>query len=157
MGLIIDPYRFALPSTPQTTGDPTTNASGFQSNTWFSTYLLLTNGNNIQKIGIYSGTAGTFTLKIAQQTSAGNYTVVATESVSHGGAGWQDFTLTTPYLIPGSGNYYAGMYVPGAQVMGYRTSGASRAYKAGDIGLGASGSWSEDSAAGLCIRVNQGL
>ena len=93
--------------------------------------LILTNGNTVASLGIYSTIAGTYTLKIALQNSTTSFDIVATQAASHGGAGWQDFTLSSPYAIPGSGTYIIGVY---GNTGGMTTSQpqGNRSFKAGD-------------------------
>ncbi len=66
----------------------------------------------VTKIGFFSNTARNVTLKIVKRNSANNYDVVINQTFAHTGAGWQDFTITTPYSVPASGTYYLAGYVP---------------------------------------------
>lgn len=74
----------------------------------------LTNSATYSTIGVYLTSAVSITLKVVKRNSAGNYDVVYSQAVSHGGAGWQDFTLTAPYSVPGSGAYHVGVYATGS-------------------------------------------
>jgi hypothetical protein len=70
------------------------------------------NGRTVNAIGVYSTTAGSFTLKILRQNSATNFDVVQSFVVNHSGAGWQDFNFSTPYVIPASGTYNLASLTP---------------------------------------------
>lgn len=120
--------------------------------TMFCRSFAIDNGATITSIGAYSNTAGTMRLKIALRNSATSYTIVVDEAVSHGGGGWQDFTLGTPYVIPGSGTYHAGFY----QNIGTISSIASlaRTYKLGDVGLTTDTGMAEDTNSGPAVRVS---
>lgn len=88
----------------------------------------------VTKIGFFSNTARTVTVKIVKRNSANNYDVVVTQAFAHAGTGWQDFTITTPYSVPATGTYYLAGYVPsgGANPDCKNTSGA-RAYINSDL------------------------
>lgn len=123
--------------------------------TYFNRSATLTNSKTVNKIGFHATSASSMTVKIAQRTSAGNYTVVVSQAVSHPGGGWADFDLSSPYAIPGSGDFYVG--ISGTQSFGIPAGAASRAYKTGD-NTGASGGWTEDSATqSPTMRVNYGV
>lgn len=94
----------------ETTADPTT-ISGIGTLTMFNKSFALDAGTTVSKIGVYSNVAGSVTLKIGLRNSATSYTVVHSQTVSHPGTGWADFDLSTPFVVPGSGEYYVGQYV----------------------------------------------
>jgi hypothetical protein len=105
----------------------------------------------IAKVGFYSATAVTATIKIVKRNSAGNFDVVVSESFSHGGTGWELKSLSSPYTVPGSGSYYAGAYFAGSPRD--VTGSVNRAFKAGDItGSGQSG-FTEGSGPAIPMRV----
>lgn len=147
----------ALVSTPQTSGDATATASGFNGNTWVNRTFTLNAGNYIRKFGADLRSADTITVKIVKRTGAGTYDVLSSENVSHTGSGWEDFTLATPVTIPSDGGTYYCAYYPAADpTMGYQT-GTARAFKAGNItGLAQSG-FTETNDGAPVMRVNQGL
>jgi hypothetical protein len=74
----------------------------------------VTNGMIVASIGVYSTVARTIKVKIVKRNSANNYTVVVDQSYSHGGSGWEDATLSSPYTVPGSGTYYLASYTRAA-------------------------------------------
>lgn len=94
----------------ETTADPTTT-SGIGTLTMFNKSFSLDAGKTVSKIGVYSNIAGAITLKIGLRNSTTSYTVVHSQTVSHPGTGWADFDLSTPFVVPGSGEYYVGQYV----------------------------------------------
>lgn len=65
----------------------------------------LPNGETIEKLGVYC-TARTITLYVVKRNSAGDFDIEAAETFSHGGGGWQDVTLSTPFAIPATGDYF---------------------------------------------------
>jgi hypothetical protein len=72
--------------------------------------VKITNGKTVAKLGVYSTRVRTYNLKIFHKTGTGAGDVVASKNISHTGTGWEDVTLDTPYVIPGSGDYYMGYY-----------------------------------------------
>ncbi len=91
----------------------------------------LDNNKTVTKVGIYLAAAFTIAIKVCKRNSANDYNIISTENFSHGGTGWEDFTLAAPYAVPGSGEYLIACYVPG------NTSfiSASRAFHASDPGV----------------------
>lgn len=85
------------PVVPNTIGDRTTP---------------LLNGRTILKIGVYNSLSQTGSVKIARQNSATNWDVVFTQSAAHGGTGFEDFTLSSPYTIPLTGTFHLAAYWP---------------------------------------------
>ena len=68
------------------------------------------NNRRVSHVGVHSTVAQTFVVKLLKRNSLGNYDVVVSESLSHGGTGWEDKTLSSIYNVPASGSYYAGVY-----------------------------------------------
>lgn len=68
------------------------------------------NSSTVTKIGVYSTDAQSFNVKLVLRNSATDYDVVVSETLSHGGTGWEDLTLSSPYEVSASGDYYAGCY-----------------------------------------------
>jgi hypothetical protein len=102
--------------------------------TVFDRSWTVPNGKTVTSIGIYSGAAQTFSVKIVQRTAAGVYTVIGSESFSHPGGGWADHTLTAPINIPATGTYYAAEYQASGNIeynastsRGFNTAGGDMA------------------------------
>lgn len=103
-----------LKPTPSTT--TIASAGPFGTPTDFSTFTMgdmswkLNNSQTVTQLGFYSRTTTsiTITLMIAKRNSPGNYDIVASEAHTYsvGADGWIDRTLTTPYAVPASGDYY---------------------------------------------------
>lgn len=123
------------------------DARGF---TIFDRSWAVTNGQTISKIGVYSGSAGSVTVKIGKRNSATDYDVVVSQVFAHPGGGWADCTLATPYTVPGSGTYHAGAYDSDISNIAYNTS--ARAYVAGDA-TGNGVVVAEDSSSTVAVRV----
>lgn len=143
-------------STQQTSGSANTHSSGFSSTTWVNRTFSLTPDNYIRTIGVDLNTAATITIKIVKRVGAGTYDVVYSQSgVSHGGGGFQDLVLSSPYTVPNDGGtYYLAYYVPASDPsVGYQTATA-RSSKSGDVtGTGTTG-WTEDSNGAPVMRAN---
>lgn len=75
---------------------------------WFNESSALDNGGTVVSVGMYAGVSCTLTMKIILRTSSTTADVVVSQAFSHPGGGWADLTLSSPYLIPGSGTYYVG-------------------------------------------------
>jgi hypothetical protein len=112
------------------------------------------NSATVYSIGAYSSSAQTVTVKILKYNSPGNYDVVVSESFSHGGAGWQDFTLSSSYSVPGSGSYYAGVYAAGT--VGINSGSVARSYVASNV-TGTGQSLTEDTGNPSVVRVSYGF
>lgn len=137
-------------STTQTINSASTTFDFSTGYTNIDRSTALTNGDVITKIGTYSTSAFTFTVKIVKRNSAGNFDVAVSESFSHPGGGWSDKTLSSPYTITAANAYYCGAYVSGVRDV---TGSVARAYKAGDVtGSGQSG-FTEDSGNAVPFRV----
>ncbi len=134
-----------------TSGTPNAANSIFASFTNFNQSVPLRNDTTITSLGIFADSAATIVLKIALRVSSGTRDVVVSQSVSHGGAGWQDFQLTTPYYIPETGTYYIGGYSTSSAISAIS---ADRGFKSGDItGTGQSG-FTEDTNNTCGVRAN---
>ncbi len=104
-------------------------------------------GNNceIGQLGAYLTTAKTISLYICRRDGVNSYNLVAgIQSQSHGGSGWEDFSLSSSYTVPASGSYYLGMFASNTGIDSYTTT---RAFDttASDPGLGALTTDSENS------------
>jgi hypothetical protein len=117
----------------ETSADPNAT-SGIGTLTMFNRGISLDNGKTIKTIGVYSGTAGPLTLKIALRNSTTSYTVVLSEAVTHPGTGWVDFELDTPFDVPASGTYHIGVHGPSSNYP--VVTGQPRAYVSGNAALG---------------------
>jgi hypothetical protein len=90
------------------------------------------NSVTVTSIHVYSTVAaGSIPVKILQRNSAGNYTVCKAQTVSHGGGGWQEFTLSSSYSVPASGDFYVGAYASSGYSMANGPSG-NFAWSSGD-------------------------
>lgn len=101
-------------------------ASG--TNTCVDRGFSLVNGSTIKKLGCYSTLAGAIKLKIVLENTTTSYTVQLDTSISHTGSGWEDFTLSTPFVVPASGTYRMASY----SAVSTSYANTSRAYVAGD-------------------------
>jgi len=99
--------------------------------TFFDRSSIVPNSSTVSTIGVYSLIPFTGSVKIALKNTSTNYTLVYNQSVTHAGAGWQDFALTTPYTVPGAGSYYVGCYTGLSTISGTAAVG-TRAYFTGD-------------------------
>jgi hypothetical protein len=94
---------------------------------WDLTYIP--NSSIVVSIGFYATSPITIKVKIALRNSATSFTFVVAQSYSHGGTGWEDCVLTTPYSVAATGNYVIGVY----SASGYGNNLAGpRAYVSGD-------------------------
>ena len=118
----------------------------------------LVNGVTVGKFGLDCRAAATIVLKIVKYNSAGNYDIVYSQSVSHTGSGFEDFDLTAPYAVPGSGTYYLAAYNPLTNTSSNPCSatGIARAYQSGDA-TGVGQTFSEDSGQTQPMRYEYGL
>ena len=147
-----DLYSPSSPAGQGTTRDVAT-ALSHGGNTLVCRSYTLGAGQTVSKLGIDLVVAGTVNMKIMQRNSAGNYTVIRSEAFSHGGAGFQDFTLATPYTVPGSGTFHVGLQFDGT--LGARTDASvARAYIAGNQAEGTTaGGYTEDTSLMAPTRV----
>lgn len=102
----------SLSATTTTINSPNGTA-GQSTLTWVDRSSALTNSITISSVGIYSTNAQTMTVKIVKQNSTSNFDIVVSESFVHPGGGWADKTLSSPYVVPGSGTYNLGAYYNG--------------------------------------------
>ncbi|MDP1964043.1 MAG: hypothetical protein Q8K93_17790 [Reyranella sp.] len=131
------------PTTTVTINNPTGGASlPAGSFTLVDRTTAVLNSQTVLSIGVNSNVAGTFVVKILKRNSAGNYDVVVSESKSHAGGGWQDYTLTASYAVPASGTFYLGAYGTTASAM-QSTASVARAYSLSDV-TGSSQTLTED-------------
>lgn len=116
-----------VPYSVQGGADTTSDSGGY---TLVDRSFAVANSVTITTMGLYNTTgARTVTLKIALENSSTNHDIVKSESFSHTGSGWEDFTLSSAYAIPGSGTYRLAAYWTGT----LRHRGSSlRSYVAGD-------------------------
>jgi hypothetical protein len=98
--------------------------------TYATKIFAVDNGATVTSIGYYTTGAKSITVKLFRRNSVNNYTVVAEKDYSHLGSGWEDVTLDTPYIVPATGDYYAGLYTSG--VVNY-LSNTTRALVAGNL------------------------
>jgi hypothetical protein len=109
---------------------PISASTGGASNTSVDRSWQVDNSSVVTKIGAYSNSAVTITVKIVLRNSTNNYNVVVSQSCSHPGGGWYDCTLTTPYTVPATGTYYAGVYSVGN--LGMTNATVSKSVSSGD-------------------------
>jgi len=57
-------------------------------------------GATVTSIGVYSTVAGSMYIRIYSDNGSNNYSLYYNQTVTHGGAGFQDFILTTPQTLP---------------------------------------------------------
>ena len=136
-------------------GTPRTPATG-QDMAPFTDYAhdwYITNSTTVTQIAIHSLTASSaLKIKIGKVNSVTDIDTVVNQAVTHGGTGWEDFTLDTPYVIPATGNYAVG--ASGA----HRTIGtttASRSYFSGDANGTGEAFTNDTSATLLLARIPQ--
>jgi len=118
--------------------------------TVFARTWTVPNNSTVIKMSVHSGTSGSIALKIALENSSTDLDIVMTETFSHTGSGWEEFTLTTPYAVPASGTYRAGAY--GANAWTVTSTSQSRAYYTGDA-TGTSETYSASSSPTGLVRV----
>jgi hypothetical protein len=105
------------------------------------------NSVTVKSIGVYSTSSTTVELKIMRRNSAGNYTCVVSQNISHSGGGWQDLTLTPPYSILSSGLYYIGAYCGSVIIGNEQANGYQQGELNGNVAQGnSSGSFGEGTA-----------
>lgn len=112
--------------------NPAASALALGDFTYFDRTTALVNGVVVAKIGIYSASGGTMAIKIGKQNSSTNFDIVVTQSVTHPGGGWVDFTLSSPYTVPGSGTYNLGAWFNGSSDV---TASVARSVVAGNQGV----------------------
>ena len=121
-------------TTPITTVWQNTNIGYLQVDEQYA----VANGNTVTSIGFYcDAPSNGLEVKIFLKNGPGNYTCVYSQTVNHGGTGWEDFILSAPYVVPGTGNYYIGAY-PNNPIACVSTG--TSAYLTSDLAQGASSS-----------------
>lgn len=79
-------------------------------NTHIDRSFSLPNSVTVTRLGAYSDASATIHMKICLQNSTTNFDIEHSESFSHGGTGWEDFEISTPFVVPASGTYNIGSY-----------------------------------------------
>jgi hypothetical protein len=125
--------------------------AAFSDITYVDMGYKLTNSVIVNRLGAFltTNTTTTINLYVLQRTAAGDFTVVSSiTGQSHPGTGWGDFLLGTPYIVPGTGDFYVGIYMPASSTFNYNPTIAN----ASKAGAGVSGTgWAE--ATGDCPPV----
>jgi hypothetical protein len=70
----------------------------------------LLNSQQITKIGLRLTSPQSVTFKVGKVEQYSQYDVSTLETFSHDGQGWQEFTLSSPYTVPATGDFYPGIY-----------------------------------------------
>ena len=97
------------------------------------------NGAHVSQIGMYSTVAQMIYMKIVNRVSATDWEVISTLQCAHLGTGKELFS--TSYDVPATGDYYLASYINSTVPI---NSGTTRAYKAGNLAVGTSTGWTED-------------
>lgn len=105
-------------------------SSALDSFTMFDSGVTLTNGATVNKIGVYSTVARNFFIKIVHLVSGTDYAVDYDQLWAHPGGGWADHTLTSPFVVPGSGSYYPAQFQSSGDID--HKSGRNRVFYAGN-------------------------
>lgn len=95
----------------------------------------LDSGRTVTSIGLWKQSAGSVSMKIAQRTGPGAYTIISSASFAHPGGGWADYTLGVPYLVP-AGDFYVASYSATNEKRNKNINGAD---VVGNAGVGAVG------------------
>ena len=113
-------------------GGPYTAESGAGSGgyTLYDRSWAIDNGATITHFSVYSTSAISVTVKIGLENSSTDIDTVVSEAFSHGGGGWQEFALSSPFNIPGSGTYRTGVY--SASDFSISVEPVARSYAVGD-------------------------
>jgi hypothetical protein len=159
MGMIINPYVFGSVLGPGTTysGVYPNTTSPYGGYTVIDRTLVLTNGKTVWSLGVLWSAASAGKLKIVKRNSAGNYDVVVDQAISHpGGNTWLDAVLSSPFSIPGTGDYFMASYhASGSQP--FNNGSYPRAYKTGDQGVSAGITFTEDSLGAFPFRWTEAV
>lgn len=125
-----DFYETAFSETIETSAlSPSNTTNGGQ--TYVDRTYALDPNSTVTKIGVFNTQASSsIKVKIVERTSASTYDVDVDQAYSHGGTGWEDVTLSTPFVVPGTGDFYAALHTV-ASISG-DTSGNAGATVAGD-------------------------
>lgn len=133
-------------------GGHSTTTGNHQNVTNFDRTFTIPNNATVIGISVFSNTAASIRVKIAEAISSTELDVNVDESFSHGGSGWERHDLSSSYSVPATGNHHAGEHDNTAGVEGASgTPALSR--KDGDIGLGQTTGWSTSSTAGKLALV----
>jgi len=100
----------AFPAPTQITIDAPDGSAGLNGYTMISRDAAVLNGVTVNSIGMYSLFAGSIVLKLCKRNSANNYDIVVSQTISHGGTGFEDLILSAGFPVPGTGTYYLGAY-----------------------------------------------
>ncbi|MEN0115448.1 MAG: hypothetical protein AAGD15_01890 [Agrobacterium cavarae] len=112
----------------------------------------------ISKIGIYSTTAGSGSFKIMNEDSTTQFDILYTQNFTHAGAGWQDFTLSTPFQTPTTGTLRIGTRFASGGPTGTVVATGNRASINSDPGVQNNlGGFTSDSAGVFSSRYSYGL
>lgn len=142
---------------PQVIGtDPPATAavSGFINLTMINETTALLNNGMVTKIGMYADNAATLTMKIVLRNSSVSVDVVVSQALAHPGGGWTDLTLTTPFIVPSTGTYYAGAFFTNDPLVKVN-AGSARAVASSNI-TGAAQTIVESSGNVQSFRVTYG-
>jgi hypothetical protein len=112
-------------------GGHSTGTAGGAGFLYLDRSFTIPNGSTVTSIGVDSPNSGSMKVKIAKRNSAGNYDIVYDESVTHGGSGLEDFTLTTPFEIPETGDYHLADFASFSR--NRSSTSENRATNAGDL------------------------
>lgn len=104
----------------------------------------------VTNLQIYSTTAFTGKLKIMRRNGALDYTLIQEQAISHGGTGWENFTLSPSFTVPSTGSHYVGIYTATSPT---GTASQNRSYHSGDVGTSNTG-WAEDTNISFGARYN---
>lgn len=140
------------------------SAGPFGTPTDFSAFTMgdmswkLNNSQTVTKLGFYSRATGsiTITMMIAKRNSPGNYDIVASEAhtFSAGADGWIDRTLTTPYAVPATGDYYVVIKTSATTASAIWAGTANRMFFSGTAS-GAGVTFTEDGGNRIGTRATQ--
>ncbi len=142
---------YVYPLSSQTQIDAPAGTVAAQGYTFVSRAAAVPNGTKVVSVGLYSTIASTVKVKIVLRSSANNYTVVVDQSHSHGGSGWEDVILSSPYTVPGSGTYYLAAYISPSASNPNVTSTTARAYVHSDL-TGTGSTTAEDTNTAFPLR-----
>lgn len=148
----------APPPLPEPVPYSETTADGSQVQTTDKTMVTLLlqidNGVTIEKIGMFSAVARSASVKIVRRVSPGIYDVLVSESMSHDGGGWQDHTLSAPFVVPASGEYYPAAWADGSLPRVPATALRAVAAAPGSLPPGNGQSFPESDGTNIAMRVS---
>lgn len=119
-----------------TTG-PVTSGVAAGSYTYVDLSQKLIAGKTIAALGMLTTAPGSYPLKIVRRDGPGNYAVISSQNITHGGTGFEDLAIP-PWTVPADGHdYYLGAFTTGANHPMF--DGWPRAFAPSDIaGIGVS-------------------